>query len=568
MANLNFGTSNQTFRQLLGNGLTYKIPLFQRDYSWTADEWEDLWLDIIAMFEENGEPAHYMGYLVLQSSDSKKFGIIDGQQRMITVSTLILAALSNLDRIARENHDASINSKRAEQLRNSYIGYLDPVTLVSKPKLELNRHNNTFYRNYIVPLGKVPQRSVNASNKLLSQSLSWFSDKIKQRFNDDGKELTAFIDQMVDKLFFTVITVTDELNAFKVFETLNARGVRLSATDLLKNYLFSIVCDNDTHDLEIKSMEDRWEQIVSYLGPESFPVYLRTYWNSKYKLIRKSDLFKTVKNSISNKTEAFNLIRNLEENADLYAALQDTGDSRWNDEEKECLGNLKKFNVCQHISLLMAAYRSFYDSSRNDFTRVLNCLCVLSFRYNVICNMQPNAQEAVYNSIAVKISQNKFNTIQEIIAQLKDIYPDDTVFGDIFARKEFDTTNSRNKKIARYILLELEKQKSGNHYDIESDSYSLEHISPQNPTEEVELTDIIDDSFIHRLGNITLIDSSENRIAGNISYSEKKAIYERSRFEITKSIPVHYSEWNIAKIESRQSQMANKAKSIWKISFS
>jgi len=93
---MNFNTTNSTFRQLLGNGMTYQVPRFQRDYSWTADEWDDLWQDIVGLFDEDPEQAHYMGYLVLQSSDSKDFDIIDGQQRITTLSVMILAALSLL----------------------------------------------------------------------------------------------------------------------------------------------------------------------------------------------------------------------------------------------------------------------------------------------------------------------------------------------------------------------------------------------------------------------------------------------------------------------------------------
>ncbi len=94
MATMNFNTANSTFRQLLANGLSYRVPPFQRDYSWTEDEWDDLWQDIQALFEVDGEPAHYMGYLVLQSSDSKRFDIIDGQQRLTTISAMVLAGLS------------------------------------------------------------------------------------------------------------------------------------------------------------------------------------------------------------------------------------------------------------------------------------------------------------------------------------------------------------------------------------------------------------------------------------------------------------------------------------------
>ncbi|MDG5816452.1 DUF262 domain-containing protein, partial [Chitinispirillales bacterium ANBcel5] len=240
MSTMNFNTANNTFRQLLGNGLGYRVPPFQRDYSWAEDEWDDLWQDIMGLYEQDSQAAHYMGYLVLQSSDNKQFDIIDGQQRITTISVMILAGLGYLQDLIAADYDAERNSKRKEQLQNSYIGYLDPVSLVPQPKLVLNRHNNQFYQTYLVTLERLPQRGLNASEHQLRKAFIWFKERIKGHCGVDekgGECLARFIDSLVDKLFFTVITVTDELNAFKVFETLNARGVRLSATDLLKNYL-------------------------------------------------------------------------------------------------------------------------------------------------------------------------------------------------------------------------------------------------------------------------------------------------------------------------------------------
>ena len=155
---MDINAGNSTLRQLLGNGLTYRVPPFQRDYSWTDDEWDDLWLDILGLFDEDGESAHYMGYLVLQSSDSKQFEIIDGQQRITTLSVLILAALANLKDLVAAGKDAANNQLRIDALQNSYIGYVDPVSLVARSKLELNRHNNKFYQTYLAPLAQIPAR--------------------------------------------------------------------------------------------------------------------------------------------------------------------------------------------------------------------------------------------------------------------------------------------------------------------------------------------------------------------------------------------------------------------------
>ncbi|MGA1623882.1 MAG: DUF262 domain-containing protein, partial [Synechocystis sp.] len=326
MAPLNFNTTNATFRQLFGNGLTYQVPPFQRDYSWGEDEWDDLWQDSLALFAEDGEPAHYMGYLVLQSTDNKRFDIIDGQQRLTTISVMILAGLSYLKDLIQAGLDAENNRRRQEQLQNSYIGYLDPVSLIAQSKLRLNRHNDRFYQTYLVPLEKIPQRGLNASEHQLRQGFAWFKERLRNTLGNQptsGQEFAALIDALVDKLFFTVTTVTDELNAFKVFETLNARGVRLSATDLLKNYLFSLISTADTHNAEISVLEERWEHIVGLLGSESFPEFLRVFWNSRNTLTRKSDLFKTIRRGVTNRENAFGLIRSLDHHAALYAALRD-----------------------------------------------------------------------------------------------------------------------------------------------------------------------------------------------------------------------------------------------------
>ena len=275
MASTNFKTENNTFRKLIGNGLTYRIPRFQRDYSWETEQWEDLWADILTSLKEDEDSAHYMGYLVLQSKDEKTFDVIDGQQRLTTVSLIVLAVLKNIQRLIETEKDADANRRRLEQIRQTYIGYLDPVTLITRAKLTLNRNNNDYFQKYLIPLGDLPQRGFRASEHLLRKAFEWFDKKVgdylKEKQGDEGMRLAQLVESISDNLFFTVITVTDELNAYKVFETLNARGVRLSSTDLLKNYLFSVLDRNSENRHELDELEQRWESIVNRLQSEKFP---------------------------------------------------------------------------------------------------------------------------------------------------------------------------------------------------------------------------------------------------------------------------------------------------------
>lgn len=563
---LNFNTTNQTFRQIMGNGLLYRVPSFQRDYSWTEDEWDDLWQDLLGLFEENGESAHYMGYLVLQSSNQKQFDIIDGQQRLTTISILILASLSRLQTLVNQPMDANKNQIRQQNLQNSYIGYLDPVTLVPRSKLELNRHNNRFYQNYLVSLQAIPQRGLNASESQLRQAFYWFETKLEYHCQNSGEAIAFFIDRMVDKLFFTVITVTDELNAFKVFETLNSRGVRLSSTDLLKNYLFSVVASQDYHETELTTLENLWERIVGELGSESFPEFLRVYWNSTHQLVRKADLFKTIRQQIINKKQAFELLRAMDFSSSIYAALGNPYDTLWNREEQLLWEQLLLFNVRQHWAILMICYQKFAENKRNIFTQILKAIMVISFRYNVIGNLPNHEQERVYNQIAYQIAQGILTDSQGIVQALKKIYPDDTLFKTAFREKQIKTTNSDNRQLVRYILFQLEKQISGQEFNLESPAYNLEHILPENPSESWSyIEEYNQDRFIYRLGNLTPLETKINRNLGNENYANKITAYGNSDFKITASIPENYPQWNEKAIVSRQSQMAKLATSIWRI---
>ncbi len=565
MAGMNFNTENNTLRKLLGNGMTYQAPRFQRDYSWTADEWDDLWQDIVGLFGDDPEPAHYMGYLVLQSPDSKQYDIIDGQQRLTTLSIMILAGLSLLKDIAEAGGDSDQNLQRLEQLRSSYIGFLDPVTLLPQSKLQLNRHNNDFYQNYLVPLERLPQRGLRASEHLLRKAFDWFKSGMKTHCGQDGTRIARFVDTVVDKLFFTVITVTDELNAFKVFETLNARGVRLSATDLLKNYLFSVVNGEGAREDEMKALEERWEGIVGILGSESFPDFLRVFWNSRNKLVRKSDLFKTIRREVHGKEAVFELVRNLDTHARVYAALRDPQADHWSREQRQLLQHLKMFNVRQPFSLLMAAHESF---APQEFGRILRAVYVLSFRYNVICNMQTNEQERVYNEVSILIASNAGTSVPDVLNGLKRIYPEDERFKAAFADKELRTTSSRNRNVVRFILFWLEKHVGNTEHDVESDKYSIEHILPEHPSEAwTQYDEHRDDKFIYRLGNMTPMGAKANRDIGNAGFAEKREMYRESDFAITNRIAEEYEEWNSDKIESRQRWMSAQASSIWRVDF-
>nr|VFK65329.1 MAG: Uncharacterized conserved protein, contains ParB-like and HNH nuclease domains [Candidatus Kentron sp. TUN] len=564
----NFDTTNRTFRELMGNGLLYRVPPFQRDYAWTSEEWDDLWQDISP--ENGGEDRtpHYLGYLVLQSMDNKRFHIIDGQQRLTTISIIILAALDLIKGMVKRGVDAERNRKRLDSLQNSYIGYMDPVSLASIPKLELNRHNDDFYRNYLAALDRIPQRGLNASERRLRDAFEWFKERIGEEFgSEDGEKLAKFVDTLVDKPFFTVITVTDELNAFTVFETLNARGVRLSATDLLKNYLLSIISGDASSKEKVRrteTLEDRWERLMVLLGSESFPDFLRVYWNSRHKLVRKTQLFKTIRQRVTGRKAVFELLEDLDKYAEHYTRLLDPFDEIWDSKERESLEALSLFEIRQPLTLLIACYEY---CKRSDFSRILRDIVIISFRYNVIGSLPPQDQERIYSEVAQKISKGSYTKYRDIIGALRHIYPDDKKFKTDFGEKKLCTTNSRNRRLARYLFLALEKNSSG--LDLKPESATIEHILPENPSKNwaTAIPESKQARMLYRLGNMAPLEGNENRKLGNDDYETKRKSYENSSFKITRTIAEDYDVWNEEKITARQQKLAKIAASVWRIEF-
>lgn len=572
MSATNFKTENNTFRKLIGNGLTYQIPRFQRDYSWTNVEWEDLWMDLLATLKEGGETAHYMGYLVLQSSDDKTFDVIDGQQRLTTISIIILAALKNLQRLITAGKDAEPNARRTTQIQQTYIGYLDPVTLLARPKLTLNRNNNHYFQTYLVPLGHLPQRKLRASEHLLRKAFEWFDKQIssylKVRVGDEGRRLAQLVEDLSDRLFFTVITVTDELNAYKVFETLNARGVRLSATDLLKNYLFSLLdrgheTDQEQRNHELHSLEERWEAMVGRLQAENFPDFLRVHWNSRRAFARQADLFKTVRAQVSTREAVFQLLREMDEDLDTYLALSSPEASDWTQDDKCWVGVLKTFRVRQPFPLLLAARRVF-DAA--DFTSLLRATVVISMRFNVIGAYSTAEQERTYHAAAEKVAKQEFTEVGPTLLAMRAIYPDDAAFRTAFADKIIRTTDSRNNRVVRFILCALEKHLSGQEHNFLSDAFSIEHVLPQKApdgwggfsNEEAE-------ALTYRLGNMTLLSAGVNRDLGTADYMDKRAAYQQSGFAMTRKLADDNAEWTPERVAAQQNWMAAQATAIWRI---
>lgn len=564
-----FYTSNDNFTQLFTRGDVFKIPRFQRDYSWKEENWADLWSDIVELVSDN-EPksSHYMGYLVLQRRSNSSVDIIDGQQRMTTFSILVLACLRILTELASENVDAQGNQRRIEEIRRTYIGHLDTVSLNVTSKLTLNRNNNDYYQNHLVSLNQMPQRGYKASEHLMRKATEWFLRTIRSFLNtaanskeDWGKVIAKLVTTVSSGLFFTVIFVDDDLNAYKVFETLNARGVKLASPDLLKNYVFSVVSNETDDSDELDRIESRWGNILDKLKDDNVSSFLRAYWGSSREFVREKELFKVIKEGIADRAKAFDFLRELEYSLDDYVSLSHPDDSGWPRVDKDNVKLLKMFNVRLPFPLLMAAKKAI----PHQFSDILDAIVKVTFRYNTILNGQANEQERIYSKVAIGISRGELKSANDVIRELKSVYPNDLEFQGAFIAKEMDTSNSRKKNIAKYILRKVEAANSGMAEIADNSNITIEHVLPQNFSQNWSAPQGEDySSLVYRFGNMILVEEGLNREAGNSNFVVKKDIIARSQFSLAHSVSQRDC-WGEAEVNQMQENMARLALKIWRV---
>ena len=561
---LNLTPENKTFLEIMGNAKSYTIPQFQRDYSWEDEQLTELWQDIEQMVDSKIQ--HFMGYLVFKTNDNAPYEVIDGQQRLTTINLYIIAALACFQEKIDADEQAKENHQRIEVYRKTYIGFLDAVTLKIKLKLTLNRNNGDYFQDIIRDLGVPQKRNVTATNRKLNRGFEFFKKKL-DGLNLSGEELAQHIESVANGLTFITISVADDMNAYLVFETLNARGMQLSAPDLLKNFLLSTVAQDDAyHKDHFDVFEDRWAAILIQLGESNFTDFLRSHAGISRNLPYKKELYRDLKGTIETSSQVFGYLEGIEKNAPVYAALRKENDNFWNDygkgryqDAKPYQETLRLFNIKTPMSLLMSAFEA-YKNSPQDFIKILQWITAISIRYNVIGGKVASDQESVYNRLANELYKQPDLKPEDIIHRLKQVYPNDTEFKNAFKTKQMPSRQT-NKKIV-FLLSQIEHHINN---EIEpSSKMTLEHILPQKPNDEWRGYFGLDtyDDAIDRLGNLTILTDKDNM--AQQPFERKCEVFKESKLALNRQIAT-YTAWDMDTLDHYQGWLAEQAASVWKI---
>lgn len=558
-------TEMVSIAKYLENTKGIRVPEYQRSYAWTEDEVVQLWQDILESKKLNRQE-YFIGPIVVKNSSDGKVEIIDGQQRVATILTIISVIRQNL----RSHGDAA----RADLFTETYFGKKDIVTLENNEKFFMNEENGSVFKEYIskevgvdIILKELGNHRKKSSNHMLLNSYLIINDNLRELAGDsfDESKVIEFYAYLVSSVKILVLSVEDEADAYIIFETLNDRGRSLDTLDLLKNHLFAKSKDN------IAQVRKNWALVKEYLleaDPKNRFMY--HFWTSLHgRTPTANGLFRVIRDSVNTPDLAVSFSQNLVEGAKKYAALQNGGNQYWDDFPAGVSKNIQALvllDAQQALPVLLAADR-FFD--KNEFSKLAKLLVVMAVRYTFIGEERTGVLANYYSEIPKMINDGKLKKASNVFSHLKMIYPNDKDFLEAFKIKSIT-----DSKRARYILAEIENYNSQSEKIVNSDpeSVNLEHILPKNTNQNwnEKATGISADEhkdYVNKIGNLALTNKSSNKKAGAKNFSDKKEkLFKDSEFTTTSSI-CDYEKWNKLNINKRQNYLAQIAVKVWDCEF-
>jgi uncharacterized protein with ParB-like and HNH nuclease domain len=550
--NFNFESTDTTIKNLFKKYTQFRIPVFQRDYSWSPSYYNQFLDDIITSLESRSgstgssdSPKNYfVGTMVLSGhKGATTIDVVDGQQRLTVITILFSAISKRLDEIGEKKlSEATFRYVQEEDDNGELINHLQSDS------------SSPFFDVFVQSLDDKYKEEEQASTLEEESLKKTYTDFYNALSPDDLKKHSVFNNKNYKNALILIrdqllsatlieITTTNKSSAYKIFEILNAKGKGLASIDLIKNSIFEKYY-NDKGGLE-KLASKKWEKIQTNLRERNQNIglltFYRQYWLSKYERVTNVQLYDSFKRNFIDSDQAdslkdqymkflSDLVEESEEYIKIVHPLLDDYDNR--QEYKpvvESLASLYNVLGIKQYIVLVLALMYLKKADLISLQKLKECLRFLEsfvFMYTDMGKGQANIYEARFSHLAIKLrrSKNKQETNKiindDLYDNLKSKRVDGLLFTDNFTRLTYSKKKDKgdaDNSLAKYVVKKISSAYQGKESFQEENS--IEHIINENPSDLQTLN----------IGNLIALETKLNGDAGDSSYTQKKDIYSKSK---------------------------------------
>ncbi|HBP6330510.1 DUF262 domain-containing protein [Stutzerimonas stutzeri] len=561
------------------SGVVYAIPRYQREYTWSRAQWDALFDDLL----EN-EPNYFLGSIICinQSQDAlsvQSLELVDGQQRMTTLSLFLAAIYQSfrvLPNLGMEQQIELYNLKHKLVLKKKS----------DQPRL-IPQVQNYNQQDYFAVLGKVGilddvEQMQHAGNRRVLKAYRhflWRIEQYLQGLSDPVASLQALLDK-VNTATLVKIEVAGHSDAYTLFESLNNRGVPLTAIDLIKNKLLAVLEAKDSGSID--KHYNRWKKVIDALG-DDYAVqerFFRQYYNAfkpdlkdivSVPVATKSNLMQVYEKLIAHDAESF-----LQAMIRLSAHYAQIVGYRAVPEQPKLSGLLLSLDRIQGAAaylLLMVLFerKDTLELEQEHLEQVVHFLIAFFVRRNTTDLPPTRDLTRIFMDVAETVLALKG---QAVVSHIQQRLTGESASDEQFEKSLKGPIYEDNKAVCRFVLCALEESRMTvetrvDLWSLKGKQYvwTIEHIFPQGENipdtwvqmianGDAALAEQHRQTYAHCLGNLTI--SGYNSALGNKSFAEKQSRLDSQGRKVGYNNGLHLNQalvnetsWTVDKLKAR-----------------
>jgi hypothetical protein len=563
-------STDQDIRNLLSSG-HYRIPRFQRPYSWTKENVQEFWDDIV-----RDRPVEYfIGSMVAFKEGSQRYGVVDGQQRLTTI-TILLAVLRN-----------KLQAVGLEDLGLGIQGLIERRNIDNKEEFILSTETSyPFLQDYILKWGKpdVPiepmREEVNLQNAL-DQFENLVNEAVESVEDDEAlsdekrkallKERLVQVRDDILNLKIIFVKLDSEDDAYLIFETLNTRGKDLSLTDLVKNH---ITKNLKARSASVDQPKVKWGRILETIEGSSVDLDTDTFihhmWLSRYNYLSAKSLFKELKRRIG-QAESGPFLDSLLSDSILYRSIHEIPYGKWSKSEQrisDSLAALQLFRVQQQTPCVLSLVRA-YKAGKIKKAHLEDALIAIEkfhFLFTAVTSQRSSGGiSEMYASLGRRLFESTdigsaLDVVKELKKKFRERIPSIDEVKAVFPEVVYTENLTKQRGLVRYILSALDRASRPSTV-IDYDRMTIEHLVPQSRIGDGEFTE----GIVGQLGNLILVSDDMNSRLDDRGFQDKKRILQGTGFNLPPEIAAA-TDWTAEAIKARTDSIARMAyEKVWKV---